>query len=357
MNQLTEQTELFELAVLGRHVVLVEVSPTTKPKQATLEADNPSKNIKLADKFESMAELMQVQIDDKLSHDRQTNTPKRMGQAMSARVDGERLARTQAAMRALAKLHRAGSCPVPLCKLTSKKAVHDLMGAELERVSNGYHDYMIDTGKPREDASKGSLALWAMLEGKSEEQEHADKLAQMVRDLQFCKIPGYFQTPKTLIDRMLCCAEIEPGMQVLEPSAGAGAIADAIRDSSPNIGKLETIEVNSSLGDILAAKGHSLIRGDFLEITTQPFDRIMMNPPFEKLADIDHVRHAYDCLIDGGRLVAIMSPGPFFRSDKKCTAFQAWISNQCAEVADLPAGTFKESSTGVAAKLVVIDKE
>ena len=100
-----------------------------------------------------------------------------------------------------------------------------------------------------------------------------------------------------------------------------------------------------------------MIRGDFLEITTQPFDRIVMNPPFEKLADIDHVLKAYDCLKNGGRLVSIMSPGPFFRSDRKCQAFQAWINDVGAEVTDLEPGTFKASGTGVNAKLVVIDKE
>jgi len=84
MNQLTEQFSMFDLpedmvtsVEIEPGIVLVEISPPRTPKQSTVETDKPSKNIKLADKFEAMAELMQVQIDAKLSHDRQTNTPKR----------------------------------------------------------------------------------------------------------------------------------------------------------------------------------------------------------------------------------------------------------------------------------------
>ena len=249
---------------LHPNVVLVEIGPTKPAKRTDYPSHWPvgpgirpdagpklgpkaCNNVARAERFEELADAMQATIDGKLSHDRQTNTPKRMGQAMSAQADGEHLRRTQQSLRALAGLHHAGTCPTILATVKSKKEVHAMMAAETLRVGNGFHDYYTDTGKPRDDASEQALALWAMLNGKTDEELNAEKLLQMERDLQFCKIPGYFQTPKALIDRMLCCAEIEPGMQVLEPSAGAGAIADAIRDSSPNIGKLETIEFNASL--------------------------------------------------------------------------------------------------------------
>ncbi len=81
-----------------------------------------------------------------------------------------------------------------------------------------------------------------------------------------------------------------------------------------------------------------------------------MNPPFEHLADVDHVLRAYELLASGGRLVSVMSPGPFFRESKKCVAFRAWIDEAGGEVIDLPDGSFKESGTGVSSKLLVIDK-
>ena len=79
-----------------------------------------------------------------------------------------------------------------------------------------------------------------------------------------------------------------------------------------------------------------------------------MNPPFENGQDIDHVRHAFGMLRPGGILVAIMSPGPFFRSDRKAAAFREWFDAMGGERRDLPAGAFRESGTGVATVLVTV---
>lgn len=368
MDQLTEQGSLFEMPTIRRQtapdVVLVEVSTPPKSKQSTVMPDKSSKNIKLADRFEDMADKMQGTIDDKLSHDRQTNTPKRMAQAMSARVDGERLARTQQALRILARMHRAGDCPGYLAKLKSKKAVHDLMGSELTPVSNGYHTYYSDTGKPRPGASRESIGLWAFIEDKTPEQERADRIAQLERDLQFSKIPGYFPTPPAVVEIMLDYAQIKAHHTILEPSAGAGAIIDGIlarhgdvlaTDEGPII---VTYEINASLCEILQAKGFDARPVDFLDIGGRfEFDRILMNPPFEKLQDVEHVMAAYKRLKSGGRLVSVMSPGPFFRDSGKAKGFRMWLEALGGEVIDLPEGSFKESGTGVSSKLVIIDKE
>ncbi|MDQ6651286.1 MAG: hypothetical protein M3Y84_00920, partial [Acidobacteriota bacterium] len=49
----------------------------------------------------------------------------------------------------------------------------------------------------------------------------------------------------------------------------------------------------------LSKQGFDLVGRDFLEYAVQA-DRFLMNPPFENMADIDHVRHAYDLLRSGG---------------------------------------------------------
>ncbi len=72
------------------------------------------------------------------------------------------------------------------------------------------------------------------------------------------------------------------------------------------------IEINPSLREILEMKGYNVVASDFLDYGGE-YDVIVMNPPFEKLQDIDHVRHAFDLLTEGGRLVAVMSESPFFR--------------------------------------------
>jgi type I restriction-modification system DNA methylase subunit len=87
------------------------------------------------------------------------------------------------------------------------------------------------------------------------------------------------------------------------------------------------------------------------------YDRVLMNPPFENLQDIDHVLHALHFLKPGGRLVAVMSPSPFFRSDRKCELFRGVVEKLGCEVVDLPDGSFKASGTGVATKLLILDKD
>ena len=52
-----------------------------------------------------------------------------------------------------------------------------------------------------------------------------------------------------------------------------------------------------------------------------------MNPPFSNRRDIEHVRHAYELLKPGGRIVAIMGEGSFFGSDKKATEFREWLDS------------------------------
>ena len=87
---------------------------------------------------------------------------------------------------------------------------------------------------------------------------------------------------------------------------------------------MSVIEINPTLRDLLETKGYNVVDCDFLEHTGE-YDRIVMNPPFEKGQDIDHVRHAYELLKPGGKLVAIMSEGSFYRGDKKATEFREWL--------------------------------
>lgn len=179
--------------------------------------------------------------------------------------------------------------------------------------------------------------------------------------IRFIKIPGFFPTPPALADETVRKADIQPGMRVLEPEGGKGDLAQRIEAAG---GKVDVAETQSSLREILESKGFNLVGRDMLEI--QPpadgpvYDRIVMNPPFENGQDREHVRHAYDLLKPGGRLVAIMSPGPFQRSFKADQEFKAWAESVGAVVEDNEAGSFagKEAfrQTGVHTVTVTINK-
>ena len=112
---------------------------------------------------------------------------------------------------------------------------------------------------------------------------------------------------------------------------------------------------SSTLSDILSAKGHDVEFGDFLEHRGQ-CDRIVMNPPFEDGTYMVHIRHTFEQLRTGGRLVSVVSDGPFFRVDKRSVAFRNWLANIAVDVERLPedADAFRE--TGVRTRFVTATK-
>lgn len=187
-------------------------------------------------------------------------------------------------------------------------------------------------------------------------EQKEDPIKKLERDLVGKKIDGYFPTPRELVEQMIDYAEIQPGHQVLEPSAGKGNIADIIKESEPNA-EIDVIEINQGLRSMLEIKGYNVVSNDFTEYDGKQYDRIIMNPPFENFQDIDHVKHAYELLKPGGKLVAIMGAG-VKNSRKKAVEFRQWIDESGSYIEDLPEGSFKSSErqTGVATVMVTIEK-
>jgi phospholipid N-methyltransferase len=163
---------------------------------------------------------------------------------------------------------------------------------------------------------------------------------------------GYFPTPPELAKRVVNLAEIEHGHMVLEPSAGQGALVDQLLHPE-YVTCIELLEENVK---VLESKHYDVVQTDFLGLEPREFfDRIIMNPPFEKQADIDHVMRACGHLKPGGRLVAIMASGITFRENKKTVNCRDFI-NQYGRIEPNPEGSFKVSGTMVNTVTVIIDK-
>ena len=172
-------------------------------------------------------------------------------------------------------------------------------------------------------------------------------------------VPQLFPTPPEIAQKMVELAEIGPGMDLLEPSAGTGNILYAAIpwngsgwNGNPKEGRTAAVEINFNLAEGLRAAYPltEIICGDFLEQNGNlgTFDRIIMNPPFENAVDIKHINHALTMLNPSGRLVALCANGPRQRE-----AFQ----NMADYWEDLPAGSFKEQGTGVNVALMVITRK
>lgn len=174
---------------------------------------------------------------------------------------------------------------------------------------------------------------------------------------------GYFPTPSLIVDKMVELAKLERGHLILEPSAGQGHISDkicnALKLHTHEIIVCETLPENKY---ILSEKGYICEELGFMEFADEwikrgrAFDRIVMNPPFERQADIDHVTAAFSLLAPNGILIAIMSTGITFRENKKTIEFREKIINQhCTYLENLPSGTFKESGTMVNTVLIKLE--
>lgn len=166
---------------------------------------------------------------------------------------------------------------------------------------------------------------------------------------------GYFPTPRALAESVVALAKLKPGTKVLEPSAGQGGLAEiiAMDVSKENIVCLELQEENAR---VLLEKGFNVIQTDFMTVDPMPaYDACIMNPPFERLQDIQHVMHAWEFLKPGGVLVAIMALSFTFRSDKKCVDFREFVEEH-GTYSRNPEGSFKSSGTAVNTVTVFLEK-
>ena len=184
--------------------------------------------------------------------------------------------------------------------------------------------------------------------------------------------PGYHVTPAKNFGAFNCSPEVAQmvrryasigeGTRVLEPSAGTGELAKVARAAG---GAVECIEIQHGLAHELAeVHGFKTYRGDFLQaspVTTGLFDVVLMNPPFDRGRDCDHVRHAWQFLKPGGCLVAIMAARAEFGDDARHKALHkivdaaesSWGSDKWH---DLPAGSFAHAGTQVNTVVLTLRK-
>lgn len=174
----------------------------------------------------------------------------------------------------------------------------------------------------------------------------------------------FFATPDNIADWLVELANINEGDKILEPSAGQGAIVDAILRSNANFKSVDLIEAMSTNQKILIKKYDHINKvhiaspegDDFLNFNDSTYDKIIANPPFSKNQDIDHVNHMYNCLKVGGRLVSVMSKHWQISNNRKENEFRGWLENVNAEIINIEAGAFKVSGTMIGTTIVIINK-
>ena len=165
-----------------------------------------------------------------------------------------------------------------------------------------------------------------------------------------------FYTPPAVVHEMLKLAQVKKLEIALEPSAGYGAIARALRDAGAIV---TCVETSYDAAEYLRKDGFPTKHCNFLTVSsddlmTKP-SVIVMNPPFTKAQDATHVRHAWMLLKPGGRLVSVVSKAAETNSRKEYRELRKLVKEH-GEFVDLRAGSFRESGTSVSTSLVVLRK-
>jgi predicted RNA methylase len=172
----------------------------------------------------------------------------------------------------------------------------------------------------------------------------------------------FFATPNEVAEKLVMLANDRRSFRendlILEPSAGQGAIVNAIHKIlgfKTLVFGYELMDVNRMMLTKNVVGKFELLGEDFLSHDDDyKFDVIIANPPFSNNQDIDHIQKMYNCLNDGGIMVSIASNSWTTGERKKQASFRDWLSEKNAEIESLSMGTFKESGTLVGAKIIII---
>jgi hypothetical protein len=254
----------------------------------------------------------------------QNVTARRARIAASMTRDAERFERSASIARGLARLHDEDSLRLSsaVAKVITGAAIETVLSWREMPSPGGWHgearERLFKLGIRTQAALEEARTFLLELEGPPREPTREEKVRALEKDLIGQRIPGFFPTPKVVGRKMVELAGIKPLSRVLEPSAGKGDLVELLVDAGARV---HAVEVNSSLVEVLRARfaGMDVVveHADYLgrEALAPRLDAVVMNPPFEKGADAEHVAKAFNDLSAGGILVAIVSEGLFFRQD------------------------------------------
>ncbi|MCL2062063.1 MAG: DUF4942 domain-containing protein [Firmicutes bacterium] len=175
---------------------------------------------------------------------------------------------------------------------------------------------------------------------------------------------NFYPTPPDLISKMLSGLNTTLIQTILEPSAGKGDLAEAIKQKfdrswgrKPDI---DCIEIQPELQHILKGKKFRVISDDFLAFSTQKqYDLILMNPPFDE--GDKHLQKALELQENGGHIICILNAetikNPYTNTRK---ALKRQLEDYAAEITyikDAFVGAERATAVEVALIKVAIPKK
>ncbi|MES1933207.1 DNA restriction methylase [Salinisphaera shabanensis T35B1] len=111
----------------------------------------------------------------------------------------------------------------------------------------------------------------------------------------------FYPTPPEIAEAVIDAAQIGPNHRCLEPSAGQGGLASFMPQAQTHC-----VEISPLNCQVLRARGFEATEADFMSWRDGVFDRICMNPPFDRRRARVHLERAASMLAPGGRLVCVL---------------------------------------------------
>ena len=175
------------------------------------------------------------------------------------------------------------------------------------------------------------------------------------KDLQF------YATPESVMHKLFRDLHIFEAARVLEPSAGTGDIVQRMQGQNARITAIEIHPGRAKQLRCFANADCEVIEGNFLTYpATACFDFVIMNPPFYGTHWMEHVRHAWDCLKDEGKLSAVLPISAELGQSSKHVSFRRWAEKHSrgwrGMFTDLPAESFAESGTRINTVILTLCK-
>lgn len=157
----------------------------------------------------------------------------------------------------------------------------------------------------------------------------------------------FFETPEQLCDDMvsIACSGAEINGNILEPSAGRGAIVKSIHKLFPKV-TVDVCELMSENISILQKMQNvNFVGEDFMQTKfNKKYNWIFANPPFSNNQDIKHTIKMYDLLADNGVLVVITSKHWMFANDKESKSFKKFVEKNSSYKEVIAAKTFEHTN-------------
>jgi protein-L-isoaspartate O-methyltransferase len=318
----------------------------------------PSRGGVSSSRLRDLADNMQSKIDAKLSPAiaSQNYTRRRAAIAEGMRRDAYRLQDVQRARRKMADAIDNGTLPEFLRGVYSES---DLMTYTREVYA---HEKISDAERSAREWLSGNFES----DADKAARESYEAFTRLQNDILASPPDGYFPTPASLARRMVEMLDIQNGDEILEPSAGTGSLCEAcvswIAEHSPQVrATITVVEQNGRLCEVLRHIGfEDTYQADIMTVRGE-VDRVIMNPPYENKQDIRHVRHCFEMLKPGGRLVALISCGWQFRADNETCEFREWLQREtvidsCEVLEDAFKGPESKRQTGVRVTLISLSK-